>query len=76
MKKFLIVLLACLAFLLFQACFCNDLMWFITGVSPMASDYTGQWHSDVACEDNEDELIVGSGPDWRMTAGSTGHLFP
>lgn len=55
MKKFLIVLLACLAFLLFQACFCNDLMRFITGVSPLASDFTGQWHSKVACEENEDE---------------------
>lgn len=55
MKKFWWVLLACVALVAAQACFCNDLIWFITGVSPLVDDYNQAWHSDVACEDNEDE---------------------
>jgi len=55
LKKYLTFLLACVSLLFFQACFCNELMWLITGVTPLVDNYTGEWHSNVTCEDNEDE---------------------
>ena len=55
MKRFWWVVLACVALIFVQACFCNDLLWLITGVSPFVDDYNRSWHSGIVCEDNEIE---------------------
>ncbi|MCB2209359.1 hypothetical protein KQH62_00565 [bacterium] len=56
MKKYLIFLCFLLVLPFAQACLCTDLFTLATGIRPFVNDFSGQWHSDVSCgEDETDE---------------------
>ena len=56
MKKFILCFILILALPLVTACLCLDLFSLGTGIEPFKENFSGAWHSDTACgEDETDE---------------------